>query len=156
MERTDRFLPFILSIDRISKNIKRMKDDAMEKYDLRSAHVMCLFNLKKHESGLNSTELAEACGVDKAFISRVTGELEKRGYIGRSQNSNGSIYKCKFVLTEQGIEINKYINQRISEIMGSVGGEIPEHKIRVFYEVLSILDENISFQIKEEKYGNEN
>ena len=79
METTQRFASFILSIDRISKNIKRIKDNAMEKYGLRSAHVMCLFNLVKSKEGLNSTELAEACGVDKAFVSRVTTELEKRG-----------------------------------------------------------------------------
>lgn len=154
MERSDRFLTFVLTIDRISKNIKRIKDNAMEKYDLRSAHVMCIFNLVKSQHGLNSTELAEACGVDKAFISRVTGELEKRGYIERAKNTRGSIYKSKFVLTEQGLEINNYINQKIAEIMESVSGEIPDHKLKAFYEVLGILDENISFQLKEEKYGN--
>lgn len=154
MERSDRFLTFVLTIDRISKNIKRIKDNAMEKYDLRSAHVMCIFNLVKSQEGLNSTELAEACGVDKAFISRVTGELEKRGYIERAKNTRGSIYKSKFVLTEQGLEIKNYINQKITEIMENVSGEIPDHKLKAFYEVLGILDENISFQLKEEKYGN--
>lgn len=154
MERSERFLPFILSIDRMSKNIKRIKDNAMEKYGLRSAHVMCLFNLVKNSEGLNSTELSEACGVDKAFISRVTSELEKRRYIKRNQNDHGSIYKCKFVLTELGLEVNKYINQKIEQIMEEVSGSIPDHKIRTFYEVLTIIDENISFQLKEEKYGN--
>lgn len=153
-DRCERFLPFILSIDRISKNIKRIKDKAMEKYDLRSAHVMCLFNLAKSPDGLNSTELADICGVDKAFVSRVTTELENRGYIERKQNSHGSIYKSKFVLTQEGLEINEYIGKKIAEIMGKVSGEIPDHKLKVFYEVLAIIDENISFQLKEEKYGN--
>lgn len=153
-DRAERFLPFILSIDRISKNIKRIKDKAMEKYNLRSAHVMCLFNLVKSPDGLNSTELAEICGVDKAFVSRVTTELESRGYIERKENSQGSIYKSKFLLTESGIEINKYISTKIAEIMGHVSGDIPVHKLKAFYEVLSIIDDNISFQLKEEKYGN--
>ncbi|MBQ2809999.1 MAG: MarR family transcriptional regulator [Clostridia bacterium] len=153
MEKTQRFSSFILSIDRISKNIKRIKDNAMKKYDLRSAHVMCLFNLVKSQDGLNSTELAEACGVDKAFISRVTGELERRGYIKRNQNARSSIYKCKFVLTEAGFEINQYINQKIAEIMTEVSGTIADHKLKIFYEVLGIIDENISFELKEEKYG---
>ena len=153
-DRAERFLPFILSIDRISKNIKRIKDKTMEKYNLRSAHVMCLFNLVKSPDGLNSTELAEICGVDKAFVSRVTTELESRGYIERKENSQGSIYKSKFLLTESGIEINKYISTKIAEIMGHVSGDIPAHKLKAFYEVLSIIDDNISFQLKEEKYGN--
>ena len=153
METAQRFASFILSIDRISKNIKRIKDNAMERYGLRSAHVMCLFNLVKSKDGLNSTELSEACGVDKAFVSRVTSELEKRGYIERNQNDRGSIYKCKFVLTEAGLEVNHYINQKIAEVMGDVSGTIAEHRLRVFYEVLGIIDENISFELKEEKYG---
>ena len=154
MENSERFLNFVLTIDRISKNIKRIKDNAMEKYNLRSAHVMCLFSLVKTGEGLSSTELSEACGVDKAFVSRVTTELEKRGYIQRSKNSRGSIYKCKFILTEQGSEVKDYMNNKIAEVMNGVSGELSEHKLRAFYEVLSILDENISFQLKEEKYGN--
>ena len=154
LNTNDRFLTFILSIDRISKNIKRIKDNAMEKYDLRSAHVMCLFNLVKSGEGLNSSELAEICGVDKAFVSRITTELEARGYIQRKQNDHGSIYKCKFTLTEQGLEINKYISQKIAEIMTEVSGEIADHKLKAFYDVLIAIDENIAFQVKGEKYGN--
>ena len=153
--KTERFASFILSIDRISKNIKRIKNSVMEKYELRSAHVMCLLNLVKSKDGLNSTELAEACGVDKAFISRITGELENKQYITRNQNDHGSIYKCKFILTESGLEVNKYINDNISQIMGEVSGSIHDHKLRTFYEVLAIIDENIAFQLKEEKYGNQ-
>lgn len=154
MERAERFSSFILAIDRISKNIKRIKDNAMEKYSLRSGHVMCLFSLVKSKSGLSSTELAEACGVDKAFISRITTELEGRGYIQRDLNSRGSTYKCKFILTKAGLEINRYIDEKISEIMAEVSGTIPEHKLKTFYEVLGIIDDNISFELKEEKYGN--
>jgi DNA-binding MarR family transcriptional regulator len=153
-EKTARFASFILSIDRISKNIKRIKNNTMEKYGLRSAHVMCLLNLVKSGEGLNSTELADACGVDKAFVSRITSELEGKGYITRNQNDHGSIYKCKFILTDAGLEVNKYRNDNIAIIMGEVSGSIPDHKLRTFYEVLSIIDENIAFQLKEEKYGN--
>ena len=151
--RTERFLPFILSIDRISKNIKRIKDIFMEQYQLRSAHVICLFNLVKYPEGLSLTEIADVCGVDKAFVSRVTDELSKKEYISRDKNSRGSIYKSKFVLTEQGKEISNFISKKIEKVMEDVGGEIPEHKLKIFYEVLGILDENISFELKEEKYG---
>ena len=52
MENSERFLNFVLTIDRISKNIKRINDNAMEKYNLRSAHVMCLFSLVKTGEGI--------------------------------------------------------------------------------------------------------
>lgn len=152
--KNDRFLAFILSIDRISKNIKRIKDNAMEKYGLRSAHVMCLFNLVKSKDGLNATELTEICGVDKAFVSRVATELEGKGYIQRQQNVRGSIYKSKYTLTDAGYEINQYIGEEIAKIMAEVSGEIADHKLKAFYDVLTIIDENIAFQVKEDKYGN--
>ncbi len=150
---SERFLQFIMSIDRISKNIKRIKDIAMEKYSLRSAHVMCLLSIEMSPDGLGCTEMAEICEVDKAFISRVTTDLESKGFITRNANDNGNMYKSKFILTEEGKEINRFINEQISEIMKHVSGEIPLEKIKVFYDVLSILDDNISFELKDVKYG---
>ena len=72
---SERFVPFVLYTERIAKNIKRLADKKMEPYGLRSAHIMCILQLSKSDSGLSSMELAEVCGVDKAFISRITTEL---------------------------------------------------------------------------------
>ena len=77
----ERFTPFVLIIERITKNIKRIADMEMEPYGLRSSHVMCILQLAKSERGLSSSALAEACGVDKAFISRITSELLEKNYI---------------------------------------------------------------------------
>ena len=63
----ERFSSFVLFIERISKNIKRVADIKLEPYGLRSSHLMCILQLAKSEGGLSSTGLAEACGVDKAF-----------------------------------------------------------------------------------------
>ena len=77
----ERFSSFVLFIERISKNIKRVADIKLEPYGLRSSHLMCILQLAKSEGGLSSTGLAEACGVDKAFVSRITGELVEKNYI---------------------------------------------------------------------------
>ena len=86
---SERFVPFILQTERIAKNIKRLADAKMEPYGLRSAHVMCILQLAKSEKGLSSAELSEACGVDKAFISRITTELTEKGYISGYQSQYG-------------------------------------------------------------------
>ena len=91
----ERFTPFVLLIERISKNIKRIADKEMEPYGLRSSHVMCMLQLAKTENGLSSSALAEACGVDKAFISRVTTELLEKGFIIKVQDG-AKIYKTNF------------------------------------------------------------
>ena len=100
----ERFTPFVLLIERISKNIKRIADKEMEIYGLRSSHVMCMLQLAKTKNGLSSSALAEACGVDKAFISRVTSELLEKGFIVKATDG-AKIYKTNFIPTESGYEI---------------------------------------------------
>ena len=95
----ERFTPFVLIIERITKNIKRIADMEMEPYGLRSSHVMCILQLAKSENGLSSSALAEACGVDKAFISRITSELLEKNYIVK-EIVPGKTYKTSFLLTE--------------------------------------------------------
>ena len=46
---TERFTPFVLYIERISKNIKRIADEKMEPYGLRSSHIICIMQLGKSE-----------------------------------------------------------------------------------------------------------
>ena len=102
---SERFPLFVLFTERISKNIKRIEDEKMEPYGLRSSHVMCILQLSKVEGGLSSTALAEACGVDKAFISRITAELVEKGYITKNDENAVGKYKNKFILTEKGNDI---------------------------------------------------
>jgi DNA-binding MarR family transcriptional regulator len=150
MEQLEHFTTFILAIDRISKNIKRVKDQEMEDYGLRSPHIMVLFHIAD-KNGLDSTRLAEACGVDKSFISRITTELENDDYIKREMNTHGKIYRGKFLLTEKGAHITSVIQEKVSAIVKEVGGNIPDHKKKTFYDVLAAFDENIAKIIKDGK-----
>ncbi len=147
---TERFTPFVLYIERISKNIKRIADEKMEPYGLRSAHVMCILQLGKSESGLSSSALADVCGVDKAFVSRITNELLEKKYITKQEGYLGK-YKAKFVLTESGIEIHKVIKEIVMECLAHVDSRISMRKLEIFYEVLNDVDDGIAGLVKKEK-----
>ena len=136
---TERFTPFVLYIERISKNIKRIADEKMAPYGLRSAHVMCIMQIGKSENGLSSSELADACGVDKAFISRITTELLEKNYITKADGTEGK-YKIKFTLTESGEKINKEIVSIVMECIDKVDSHISMKKLEIFYELLSGID----------------
>ena len=140
---SERFVPFVLYTERIAKNIKRLADKKMEKYGLRSAHVMCILQLAKSENGLSSAELSVACGVDKAFISRITAELMEKNYISRKAGSNQGKYKTKFFLTEHGLEINKILNEIITGFINQISKNTPTKKLEIFYEVLSAIDDGL-------------
>ena len=98
---------FMLALDRVTKNTKRLIDIVLQKYGLRSTHASCFFRICEDEKGLSSTELSEACGVDKAFISRITSELVADGYIEKDPGTKGIIYKRKFILTEKGMTTSR-------------------------------------------------
>ena len=146
---SERFVPFVLYTERIAKNIKRIADKKMEQYNLRSAHIMCILQLAKSEKGLSSAELSTACGVDKAFISRITAELMKKNYIMRDVAVQGK-YKTKFQLTEEGKNINKALNELITSFINQISKNTPLKKLEIFYEVLSTIDEGLDAIIDKE------
>ena len=77
---TERFETFTVLINRISRNIRKIKNQEMAEYDLRSAHVSCLYYIYTSEN-TTATELCEKCEEDKATISRALDYLEQNGFI---------------------------------------------------------------------------
>lgn len=148
---TERFSSFVLFIERISKNIKRVADIKLEPYGLRSSHLMCILQLAKSEGGLSSTGLSEACGIDKAFVSRITGELVAKNYIVKKDDANGAKYKTKFVLTENGKSLKNIINEIIEECLSRVDTNISPKKLEVFYDVLGKIDLGVEALIKDKE-----
>ena len=146
---SERFSPFVLHIERISKNIKRIADEKMAPYGLRSSHVMCILQLAKTKGGLSSTALAEACGVDKAFISRITSELIDKKYIEKDEKNARGKYKTKLILTEEGVKINKIIVDILEDCFKHVDSGFTQKKLEVFYEVLNKIDTGIVELVKE-------
>ena len=71
----NRFETFTVLVNRISRNIRRIKNQEMAEYDLRSAHISCLYYLYANP-GLTATDLCERCEEDKATISRALEYLE--------------------------------------------------------------------------------
>ena len=145
----ERFTPFVLLIERISKNIKRIADKEMEPYGLRSSHVMCMMQLAKTQNGLSSSALAEACGVDKAFISRVTNELLEKGYIEKESDEKRK-YKTNFILTSSGKEINQKMNEIVANYVFLVNRNVPKKDIETFYQILNEFDLEITKIVQEQ------
>ena len=75
----ERFEKFTVLINKISRNIRKIKNQEMAEYGLRATHVSCLYYLYAAES-LTATELCERCEEDKATISRSIDYLEENGF----------------------------------------------------------------------------
>ena len=137
----DRFDAFSDCYMSAAKSITKLKEKGMAPYGLSSVHTRCIRSLNEHSSGLTRMQISKCCGVDKAQISRVIGELREKGYI--TDNSASSGYKAKIVLTESGRIVAEQVNGMILNINNFVSGDIPDEKIAVFYEVFEQICENL-------------
>ena len=132
-----RFETFTVLINRISRNIRKIKNQEMAEYNLRSAHVSCLYYLYNQE-GLTATELCERCEEDKATISRALDYLETNGFLC-GETTNAKRYKSPFTLTEKGKEVGGKIAYKIENVLKEMSQSLSEEERVAFYNSLSII-----------------
>ena len=137
----ERFETFTVLINRISRNIRKIKNQEMAEYDLRSAHVSCLYYLYSTE-GLTATDLCERCEEDKATISRALDYLESHGYITR-EPKDFKRYKSPLVLTDKGVEVGKKIAEKIAGVLDAISVGLTEEERIAFYRSLTIISKSL-------------
>ena len=137
----ERFETFTVLINRVSRNIRKIKNQEMAEYHLRSAHVSCLYYLYTN-TGATATDLCERCEEDKATISRSLDYLEKNGFLIR-ESKCAKRYKSPLVLTEKGIEVGQKIAEKISGVLDAISDALTEEERIAFYSSLSIISNSL-------------
>ena len=137
----ERFEMFTVLINRISRDIRRIKNQEMAAYHLRSAHVSCLYYIYSM-GGVTSAELCEHCEEDKATISRALDYLEANGFILRPCKG-AKRYKSPLQLTEKGREAGKRIADSIRGILDTVSYTLTEDERAAFYRSLSAISRSL-------------
>ncbi len=136
---TERFETFTVLMNRISRNIRKIKNQEMAAYQLRSSHISCLYYLYTAD-GLTATELCERCEEDKATISRALEYLETNGYL-TCQVEKAKRYKSPLVLTEKGREAGKTIADKINRVLDEIQVGMTEEERLAFYRSLSAVSD---------------
>ena len=137
----ERFETFTVLINRISRNIRKIKNQEMAEYNLRSVHVSCLYFLYMHK-GATATDLCERCEEDKATISRALDYLETNGFL-TCESKCAKRYKSPLILTDKGDEAGKKIADKISGVLNAISGGLTEEERVAFYRSLSIISESL-------------
>ncbi|MCI8514734.1 MAG: MarR family transcriptional regulator [Lachnospiraceae bacterium] len=137
----ERFETFTVLLNRISRNIRRIKNREMAEYNLRSIHISCLYYLYFSE-GLTATDLCERCEEDKATISRALDYLEKNRYL-TCESKNSKRYKSPLVLTDKGRETGKKIADKIAGVLDEIRGGLTEEERVAFYRSLAIISDSL-------------
>ena len=137
----EKYKTFTVLMASINRSIRKIKNREMAEYDLRSAHVSCLYYLYTGIS-LTATDLCERCEEDKATISRAVEYLENNGFLTcRSQHTKR--YKSPLALTEKGKEAGKKIADKIDGVLDAVSTELTEAERESFYRSLSLISESL-------------
>lgn len=137
----ERFETFTILINRISRNIRKIKNQEMAEYKLRSAHVSCLYYLYSAER-LTATDLCERCEEDKATISRALDYLETNGYL-TCESKSTKRYKSPLLLTGKGQDVGKKIADKINAVLDEISVGLTEEERIAFYRSLSIISESL-------------
>ena len=137
----ERFETFTVLINRISRNIRKIKNHELAEYNLRGAHVSCLYYIYKIDN-ITATELCEKCEEDKATISRALKYLEKNEFI-IYESKRSKRYKNPLILTEKGSTVGKKIASKIDGVLDEIGIGLSDEERKEFYRCLSIISSNI-------------
>ena len=136
-----RFETFTVLINRISRNIRKIENKEMAEYNLRSAHISCLYYLYTNK-GVTATDLCERCEEDKATISRAIEYLENNEYL-ICESKSAKRYKSQLVLTEKGKTVAKKIADKINGVLDTTSIGLSEEERVAFYRSLSIISQSL-------------
>ena len=138
----ERFETFTVLINRISRDIRKIKNQEMADYHLRSVHVSCLYYVYSLGS-VTSAELCEHCEEDKATISRAVDHLEANGFVLRDSDRTKR-YRSPLRLTERGQEAGKRIAEKIGAVLDTVSRTLTDEERAAFYRSLSAISRSLN------------
>jgi DNA-binding MarR family transcriptional regulator len=137
----ERFETFTVLINRISRNIRKIKNQEMAEYHLRSVHVSCLYYLYS-ATDVTATILCERCEEDKATISRAITYLEAQGFL-TCRSKSEKRYKSPIKLTEKGTEAGKKIAEKINYVLDGISYELTHEQRVEFYRCLTMINDRL-------------
>ncbi len=137
----ERFETFTVLIGRINRNIRKIKNQEMASYQLKSIHISCLYYLYSAGS-LTAAELCERCEEDKAAVSRALDYLEKEGYLEAS-DKNAKRYRHPLHLTEKGTQASSIIAAKINAVLEEINSSLTEQERLAFYRSLTAISNRL-------------
>ena len=130
----NRFENFTILIAKINRNIKKLKNQEMSEYNLKSCHGTILYFLYINKS-LTASDLCEKCEEDKGTISRSLNLLEKNGLVVCNSRFQKR-YNSPFELSNKGLEVSKKIVDKVNNVLDEINDCLNEEDRIKFYNHL--------------------
>ena len=144
----ERFETFTVLLNRISRNIRRIKNQEMTDLGLRSVHISCLYYLYRG-TDMTAAALCDHCEEDKATISRALLCLEEQGYLAGREA--GKRYKPPLRLPDKGRAVGARISARIEAVLAEVSRALTEEERASLYTSLTAISDGLERLAAERK-----
>ena len=143
-----RFEEFTTIISDIGKNVQKIKMAEIERFGLKSVHVLWLYQLAQYPGGLNASELARVSGTDRSLVSREIALLFEKEYVTDADCKESRHYNRRICLTESGKAVVEEIRRIAGSVQEKLDDGISEEEFRVFYRVLGLLRERLEEAVR--------
>ena len=143
-----RYERFSLAISEIERCRHKLTAEEMEKYGLSSPHAVYLHTLYQNEAGITASKLGELCCRDKADVSRVVGQMEKKGLVVKEATGN-NMYRALIKLTDEGREAALHVRERAALAVELAGSGLTDEEREIFYSALERITANLQSLSKE-------
>ncbi len=138
----DRFEHFTYLVNKIYRDMQKIKSQKLKNYGLKGSHMICIHYLGKSDDGLSFKELCEICDEDKGLISRNLSYLKKEDFV-EELIGDKKTYKGKMILTEKGKEVFDAIQGITINICQQVYLDKEKTSLDSFYTNLEGISERI-------------
>lgn len=134
------FENFTVTILKLNKLVQKIKNYEMQKYGLKTIHVMCGYYLNCYSEGLTASELVKLTLEDKAAISRALRTLHTKGFISYEPDKCHSVIR----LTEEGKKFATDVCRKAAKAVEAGSYDFSESERRSFYKALGTIAENLT------------
>jgi DNA-binding MarR family transcriptional regulator len=118
--------------------ISRMYNQQAGKHNITTAIGFVLLNIHG-EDGTPATKIAPLMGMESRSLTRMLKTMEEKGLIYRSQDPNDR-RSVRIFLTELGKRKKEVSRDTVLLFNNKVRHQIPEQKLKVFFEVMTSIN----------------
>ncbi len=145
------FENFTVTVMKINKTVQKIKQVEMQRYNLKSIHVMCIYYLSERKQGLTASELMRLTYEDKSALSRALKQLRNDGYVVYDVDS----YNAVITLTDKGKQIATDVISKIDKAVLFASADFTDEQRDFFYRSLSAICDNIQKYYEKVVKGND-
>ena len=102
--------------------------------------MLQVMNSLWHEQGISQQTLAENTAKDKACLTNLMNNLEKKGWVARKEDATDRRNRLVF-LTPEGVKMSNRVLPLIKELYSQAGKQMGSEKINTSINLLRELDE---------------